>query len=69
MGDVYRGTYYKPAEDIQDMKVVVVPKVEGKIFPCALNSKNCLWIFITHEMELSFIIETVKITRWEQTAK
>ena len=33
MGDVYRGTHYKRAEDIQDSKVVVVPKVEGKIFP------------------------------------
>jgi len=41
MGEVYRGTQYKPAEDIQDRKVVVVPKVEGKIFLCTLNSKNC----------------------------
>ena len=58
MGEVYRGTQYKPAEDIQDRKVVVVPKVEGKIFLCTLNSKNCPWICIAHEMELSFIPET-----------
>jgi hypothetical protein len=40
MGEVQRSTYYKPAEVIRDRKVVVVPKVEGKIFTYTLNSKN-----------------------------
>jgi len=38
--------------------VVVVPKVEGKIFTYTLNLKNFLSNFITHEMDLSFITET-----------
>jgi hypothetical protein len=60
MGEVWRGTYHKPAEDIRDRKVVVVPKVEGKIFTYTLKSKNFLWNVITNEMDLSFISETSK---------
>jgi hypothetical protein len=57
MGEVWRGTYYKPTEVIRDRKVVVVPKVEDKIFTHSLNCRNFFEALLHMKWSLVFISE------------